>query len=89
LLIIFFLQVTYSVASGNGSSLFKVNEQTGVVSVKGSLTDLRDRNYLLILKATDKGQPPQSGMATVILSITDINRYAPEFRNSIFSKTVS
>lgn len=77
-------EVKYSTSSGNGSTLFGVDETTGVVFVSQSIQGLRGRYYSLVITATDKGNPPQSSVASVVLSVTDINRYSPVFLNNSF-----
>ncbi|KAL8587634.1 hypothetical protein ACOMHN_045323 [Nucella lapillus] len=81
-------EVTYSIQGGNGSYYFAVDKDKGVVSVKRALTNQRGRNFVVVLRATDKGDPAQSSSANVVLSITDVNTYPPEFRNNIFQKSV-
>ncbi|KAL8624020.1 hypothetical protein ACOMHN_041610 [Nucella lapillus] len=80
--------ITYGVSGGNGSSYFEINPFSGVVSVRRALTSQRGRDYVVVVTATDRGEPPMTNSATVALTVTDINSYSPQFRNTIFSKSL-
>uniref|UniRef100_A0A7N8XEX8 Cadherin domain-containing protein n=1 Tax=Mastacembelus armatus TaxID=205130 RepID=A0A7N8XEX8_9TELE len=58
--------------------IFKIDSDTGVISVKGKI-DYEDRKAFEIrAEARDKGQPPMSAHSKVLVEITDVNDNAPE-----------
>jgi protocadherin Fat 4 len=72
--------VEYVKNGGNGSELFSVGKTTGWVSVAGSsLAGRLLETYTLVVRAVDKGVPPQSDQTVVTLVITGENRYSPVF----------
>ena len=80
--------IVYSVSGGNGSAFFMVDGGSGVVSVSRSLSGRTGQDFLLVVTASDRGDPPQSEHTIVQLSVTDVNRYAPDFRNPVYTNTV-
>ncbi|MCC6511099.1 MAG: cadherin domain-containing protein, partial [Pirellulaceae bacterium] len=68
-------QFTWSIAGGNIGDAFAVDPTTGVVSVRNASPIDFEQNSLfaLVLRATDKGTPVQSGQTTLSVSITNIN----------------
>jgi protocadherin Fat 4 len=73
-------EVEYVRIGGNGSELFSVGKTTGWVSVTGSsLAGRLLETYTLVVKAVDKGVPPQSDQTIITLVITGENRYSPVF----------
>ena len=77
---------TYSISGGNGTRYFSVHQDTGVIYVKSSLIGLKSQDVYLIVKATDKGNPPQSSTVPVHLTVTDVNSHTPVFKNIVFTK---
>lgn len=49
--------VTYKITGGNTGDVFQVDNQTGVVSVKGSIDRERISEYSLTIQAEDGGDP--------------------------------
>ena len=49
--------VTYKITGGNTGGVFQVDNQTGVVSVKGSIDRERISEYSLTIQAEDGGHP--------------------------------
>ncbi|XP_041360351.1 cadherin-related tumor suppressor-like [Gigantopelta aegis] len=78
---------SYSISGGNGTRYFSVQQDTGVVYVRSSLIGLKSQDVYLIVKATDKGNPPQSSTVPVHLSVTDVNNHTPVFKNIVFRKS--
>jgi hypothetical protein len=73
-------EVEYVKIGGNGSDLFDVGKTTGWVSVKSaSLAGRLLESYTLVVRAVDRGVPPQSDQAVITLVITGENRYSPVF----------
>ncbi|XP_019623295.1 PREDICTED: protocadherin Fat 4-like [Branchiostoma belcheri] len=82
--------VAYAITSGNSNDSFAVNPTSGDVTVKNSL-DLEDvRAFTLIVEASDSGSQGQlTGTATVCVTLTNVNEFAPNFTESSYSFTVS
>ncbi|XP_060039989.1 protocadherin Fat 4 isoform X2 [Erinaceus europaeus] len=73
-------QVEYAFADGAASAgSFRLDGQTGWVSVAASLEAELDREFLLPVTARDRGSPPLSAQATLRVLVTEENRHTPEF----------
>ncbi|XP_026185859.1 protocadherin alpha-4-like [Mastacembelus armatus] len=69
--------------------IFKIDSDTGVISVKGKI-DYEDRKAFEIrAEARDKGQPPMSAHSKVLVEITDVNDNAPEITVTSLLSTVN
>ena len=51
------------------------------MSVSSSLSGKRNQDYLLTVKAQDKGTVPQDSSVSVLLTVTGRNNYTPQFRS--------
>ena len=51
------------------------------MSVSSSLAGKRNRDYLLTVKAQDKGTDPQHSSVSVLLTVTGRNNYTPRFQS--------
>ncbi|XP_077869641.1 LOW QUALITY PROTEIN: cadherin-23 [Saccoglossus kowalevskii] len=73
-------EVTYRVESG-GQDKFTINPNTGLIKVSiASTLDREQRDqYTLVVIATDRGNPSQSGTGTVSIIVGDINDTPPSF----------
>ncbi|KAL4630306.1 neural-cadherin-like [Arapaima gigas] len=72
-------EITYSILPDSDPySQFSV-DQAGVVTVTNPLDREMVEQHCLIILATDQGTPPQTGSATVQLSLLDVNDNGPEF----------
>lgn len=69
--------VLYSVAGGNGSSLFDVQAQNGSVFVKASLTGKIGQWLAITVRAEDQGSPKKSSQSTVSFLVTSQNANQP------------
>lgn len=74
--------ITYQLSSGNVNNKFAINSHTGVITTDG-LIDREDRAfYHLVVKATDQGIPPLSGLSHVFINVVDVNDNIPTFPGS-------
>ncbi|XP_078597383.1 protocadherin Fat 4-like [Branchiostoma floridae x Branchiostoma japonicum] len=84
--------VAYAITSGNSNDSFAMNSSSGDVTVKNSL-DLEDvLAFSLIVEATDSGSSTQgqlTGTATVRITLTNVNEFAPNFTEASYSFSVS
>ncbi len=76
-------------SGGNSSSKFRLDKQTGSVTVASSLTADTNKVYLLEITASDKGNPPLSAKTTVKIAVTEENHHTPEFSQNQVTVTVS
>ncbi|XP_059046362.1 cadherin-related tumor suppressor [Achroia grisella] len=72
-------QFSFSIIGGNINQDFKIDPQSGEIEVARQLDRETVSTYSLIVGAIDTGFPPQTGTATVKITITDINDNGPVF----------
>ncbi|XP_058790848.1 cadherin-related tumor suppressor [Phymastichus coffea] len=73
-------EIDYSIASGNGSEYFYVEPKSGWVYAKKSLASFEPGvTFILTVRATDKGVPPQHDEVLAVIVITDENKHSPAF----------
>lgn len=73
-------EVDYAVVAGNGSDYFSVDKKSGWVAVARSLSLIDALTvFTLVVRAEDKGVPPQSDRTTLTLIATGDNNFAPVF----------
>ncbi|CAL1540911.1 unnamed protein product [Lymnaea stagnalis] len=74
----------YYVIQSGGQDKFQMNSSTGEISVGiGAILDREDKaTYNLIVLAIDRGSPAESSLATVLVTVTDINDSPPVFNSS-------
>ncbi|KAL8623685.1 hypothetical protein ACOMHN_046504 [Nucella lapillus] len=77
--------VTYTAVSGNGMSKFAVDPGTGAVTTSTDTLDRETRrDYSLVVRAADGGNPSLTSTALVTLTVNDLNDNAPEFTPNNF-----
>ncbi|KAK1343210.1 LOW QUALITY PROTEIN: hypothetical protein QTO34_015987, partial [Cnephaeus nilssonii] len=81
-------EVEYFVSSENHLGKFKLDNNTGWISVASSLISDLNQNFLITVTAKDKGNPPLSSQATVQIIVTEENYHTPEFSQSHMSATI-
>lgn len=72
-------QFGYSIISGNFEKAFKIDSQTGEIETSAVLDRETIAAYSLIVAAIDTGSPPETGTATVKITVTDVNDNGPIF----------
>lgn len=73
-------EVEYSILGGNGSEYFTIHKKNGWISVSRSYVNPRvSDEYTLVVRAVDKGVPPQLDEATVVFVVTGENLFPPVF----------
>ncbi|XP_038133976.1 protein dachsous [Cyprinodon tularosa] len=78
-------EVTLSLASHN--PLFRFRED-GMLLAVGSLDRESIETYDLVLKASDKGSPQKENIATIRVSLTDVNDERPQFNPSSYHSSI-
>lgn len=81
-------QFSFSILGGNTNQDFKIDPQTGEIEVVRHLDRETLPMYSLIVGAIDTGVPPQTGTATVKITLSDINDNGPIFDASGFEGSV-
>lgn len=81
-------QFSFSIIGGNIDQNFKIDPQTGKVDIARKLDRETLSAYTLIVGAIDTGIPPQTGTATVKITVTDINDNGPVFNVAGFEGSV-
>lgn len=79
-------EVLYDVVGGNGTNIFIVDTNTGLITVNSALTSFVDNLLLLELRAKDRGKPIQTSNTTakVFITITAENKHSPVFNKRIY-----
>ena len=75
--------VFYSILTGEFGK-FRINSNTGSISVVGKLDAEKRSSYTITVNAQDRGNPPKSNTTTVVISVTNINDELPTFDKEIY-----
>ncbi|EDV26024.1 uncharacterized protein TRIADDRAFT_84, partial [Trichoplax adhaerens] len=68
---------------------FTIDADNGMIKTQRQLDREAVANYTVIVRATDRGQPPLSGQVNVLIQVTDSNDHSPHFKTSMFSANIS
>jgi protocadherin Fat 4 len=79
--------VEYSLGGG-GEGVFTLGPGDGLLRVAGRLDRETSSNYSLELRARDRGDPPRSTRATLIVTVLDENDNSPVFDPKQYSASV-
>lgn len=81
-----------SVIVGSDQDYFRINEQSGLIETNVDPVDL-DREtipaFTLDVRASDRGNPSKSTMATITISLSDINDQRPIFEPKTYRTEMS
>ncbi|OWR45848.1 cadherin protein [Danaus plexippus plexippus] len=81
-------QFSFSIIDGNLNQDFKIDPQGGSIEVARNLDREKVSTYSLIIGAIDTGVPPETGTATVKITLTDINDNGPVIDTASFNGAV-
>uniref|UniRef100_A0A8C9R1A2 Protocadherin Fat 4 n=1 Tax=Scleropages formosus TaxID=113540 RepID=A0A8C9R1A2_SCLFO len=81
-------EVEYSVSGGNSSGKFRLDKQSGWLTVATPLTSDINQVFHVEITAKDKGSPPLASKTTVRVAVTEENHHTPEFSQSHVTATV-
>lgn len=73
---------------GEGSYKFQIDGSSGNISTAATLDREFKAEYNLTVMAMDRGTPPRSSSATVIINVTDVNDDVPKFPQPTVSESV-
>ncbi|XP_067312718.1 protocadherin Fat 1 [Pseudorasbora parva] len=80
-------EILYSIDSGNHGNVFNIDQSSGIVTIARELDrEYRDQ-YKLLIKVSDKGEPPLSVVTTVQVTVTISDNAKPKFPfNSVLAE---
>lgn len=81
-------RITYSIKRGDRLKQFKIDADSGYISVAGDLDRESISNYVLEVHAQDNGLPQLSSTADVNIEISDANDNRPIFSQQNYSTVV-
>lgn len=81
-------ETTVVIKAGNELNHFRL-DSTPAVRVNGILDREEISKYNLTIVATDKGTPPRSSSASLIIYVNDVNDHEPVFEKSEYSVVLS
>lgn len=76
--------LTYIIPAGIGDNKFRINPATGDIHTMATLDREEKDQYTLTVYVRDGSFPAQYDTASVLVTLTDINDHAPEFRDSCY-----
>ncbi|XP_034454793.1 protocadherin alpha-8-like [Hippoglossus hippoglossus] len=85
-------EIVYSLRSKDQDHIldvFKIDPDTGIISVKGKIDYEERRAFEIRAEARDKGQPPMSAHSKVLVEVIDVNDNAPEITVTSLLNTVN
>ncbi|KAG9351769.1 hypothetical protein JZ751_023020 [Albula glossodonta] len=80
--------VEYSITAGDNAGDFHLDIRTGVLSTAKPLDRESRPSYTLTVVAQDRGTPPLSSTATVVVAVLDVNDNSPRFESSSYTVDV-
>ncbi|KAM4586872.1 protocadherin alpha-3-like [Fundulus diaphanus] len=84
-------EIVYSLRSKDQDhvlDIFRIDPETGVISVKGKIDYEEKKAFEIRAEARDKGQPPMSAHSKVLVEVIDLNDNAPEITVTSLMNTV-
>lgn len=78
-------RISFSIASGNDQGHFKLDRDSGVISIKASLDYEKTKEYNLVVQAKDTKHTSQ---ANVVIRVVNINDNAPVFKPKSYSVSI-
>ncbi|ROT61843.1 hypothetical protein C7M84_020350 [Penaeus vannamei] len=76
--------LTYIIPAGIGDNKFRINPGTGEIHTVATLDREEKDQYTLTIYVRDGSFPAQYDTASVLVTLTDVNDHAPEFRDSCY-----
>ncbi|KAK7075982.1 calcium ion binding [Halocaridina rubra] len=76
--------LTYIIPAGIGDNKFRINPATGAIHTVATLDREEKEQYTLTVYVRDGSFPAQYDTASVLVTLTDVNDHAPEFRDSCY-----
>ena len=71
--------IFFEIIDGNSGNFFRIESETGQISVIDSLDFNIQNSFTLTIQVSDKGTIALSAQSTITITILDVNNHAPEF----------
>lgn len=81
-------RLTYSITQGNNDGLFVINSTSGVISVAKNLDRETMDSHTLKVIAVDGGSKQSSNVATIVITVLDVNDEPPIFQYASYNFTI-
>eukprot|EP00794_Sanderia_malayensis_P007199 gene7199-8005_t len=82
------MQIEYSIQAGNEDNRFYIDPLYGKIQLVKMLDRENVSRYTIVVRATDKGVPPQFDLATVHVIVVDANDNSPVFEKAEYVVSV-
>ena len=82
-------QFYYMLTNESIHGMFVCDSTTGAISLTAELDRESVAEYRLIVSAVDRGVPRMSASTEVVVTVSDVNDNAPEFKHSSYSGAVN
>ncbi|XP_069487651.1 protocadherin Fat 1 isoform X1 [Ambystoma mexicanum] len=82
-------EIVYSIESGNIGHSFHIDPVLGTVKTAKELDRIKQGEYKLIVKATDRGSPPLNEVTAVRIVVTISDNAAPKFTLPAYATEIS
>ncbi|XP_042697901.2 protocadherin Fat 1 isoform X7 [Chrysemys picta bellii] len=82
-------EIVYSIESGNIGNSFTIDPILGTISIAKELDCSNQGEYNVMVKATDKGNPPMSEITSVLIFVTISDNASPKFTLKEYSTEVT
>nr|XP_023681982.1 protocadherin Fat 4-like isoform X2 [Paramormyrops kingsleyae] len=76
--------ISYYLASGNFEMMFRLDQETGELTIGAPLDYESYKEFQLCIEARDAGFPPFSTYAEVFIHVRDVNDNSPVFTKSVY-----
>ncbi|XP_037925112.1 cadherin-related tumor suppressor [Hermetia illucens] len=73
-------EIDYAIVGGNGTGIFSMNKIDGWIAVAKEITVSPNSAFVLIVRAVDRGVPPQQDEVQVTIIVTGENYNSPAFK---------
>lgn len=82
-------ELLFSIASGNTPRRFRIDPETGVITIAHHLDYETKKNYKLSISVRDRGLPQKIGENAIVnIAVGDCNDNSPRFNESTYKVTV-
>ncbi|KAM4586909.1 protocadherin alpha-6-like [Fundulus diaphanus] len=84
-------EISYSLSSKDQDhilDIFDIDEQTGLLTVKGKLDFEEHPAFEIRVQASDRGSPPMTSQCKVLIEVMDLNDNAPEISVTTLINTI-
>ena len=71
--------IFFEIIDGNTGNIFRIETETGQISLIDSLDFNMQSTYTLTIQVSDKGAIALFAQSTIVITIIDVNNHAPEF----------